>query len=153
MTLPVPSLRPVCTLEVTLGPIREMGPGRGGQRRIIPITGGRAWGEISGRILNLGADWQLVYDDGTAFLDTRYAIETDDGATVEIVNLGFRHGAPEVLARLARGEPVPPDAYTMRTSARLESGDPRYAWVNRTVFVGSGSRGADAVTMALYAVE
>lgn len=153
MTPPKPELRHVATLEVALGPIREMGAGRGGHRRIIPIVGGCATGLIEGRILNLGADWQLVYDDGTAFLDTRYVIETDDGALVEVVNLGFRHGPAEVLDRLARGEDVPPTEYTMRTSARLESGDPRFNWVNRTVFVSSGSRTAKAVMIDLYAVE
>ena len=149
---PVPRLRLVCDLEVALGPVREMGPGRGGHRRIIPILGGRATGEIEGRILNLGADWQLIYGDGTALLDTRYAIETQDGALIEIVNLGFRHGPAEVLARLARGETLDPADYTMRTSARLETGDPRYDWVNRTVFVSAGARAARAVLIALYAV-
>lgn len=153
MKPPVPTLRHVATLFVELGPIREMGPGRGGHRRIIPITGGRVTGEIEGRLLNLGADWQLVYEDGTAFLDTRYAIETEDCAIIEVVNLGFRHGPPEILARLARGEDVNPGDYTMRTSARLESGDPRFDWVNRTVFVSSGARSAQTVVIDLYAVE
>lgn len=153
MKPPAPTLRPICTLTVELGPIREMGEGRGGARRIIPIVGGSVTGGITGKILNLGADWQLVYRDGTAFLDTRYAFETDDGALIEIVNLGFRHGPADVLARLAAGEEVAPSAYTMRTSARLETGDPRYAWVNRTVFVGSGSRSAHGVVIDLYAVD
>ena len=34
-----------------------------------------------------------------------------------------------------------------------ETGDPRYAWVNRTVFVGTGIRRASAVEVALFAVE
>ena len=43
--------------------------------------GGRASGPyVSGRILNLGADWQTVFADGVAELDTRYAIETDAGS-------------------------------------------------------------------------
>lgn len=153
MKPPVPVLRPVCTLEVELGPIREMGKGRGGHRRIIPIVGGTVSGSIEGRILDLGADWQLVYDDGLSFLDTRYAFETHDGALIEIVNLGFRHGPADVMARLAAGEAVDPADYTMRTSARLETGDARYDWVNRTVFVCSGSRSAHGVVIDLYAVE
>jgi len=32
-----------------------------------------------------------------AELDIRYAMETDDGAVIEIVNYGFRHGPKEVL--------------------------------------------------------
>ena len=152
MKPPVPTLNPVCTLTVELGQIREMGGGRGGNRRIIPITGGSVSGGMTGKLLNLGADWQLVYQDGTAFLDTRYAFETDDGALIEVVNLGFRHGPPEVLARLAAGESVDPTEYTMRTSARLETGDARYDWVNRTVFVSSGTRSVNGVVIDLYAV-
>ena len=152
MSLPAPKLRPFCELEVALGPPRELGDGRFGGRRIIPIVGGTVTGEVSGRILNLGADWQTVRGD-FADLDTRYAFETDDGALVEIVNKGYRHGPPDVVAALARGEDVAPDAYYMRTTARLETGDVRYAWVNRMVFVGVGGRLASAVRMALYAVE
>ena len=124
-----------------------------GQRRIIPIIGGQVSGErVNGKILNIGADWQTVLADGTAQLVARYAFETDDGAIIEIDNFGFRHGPPEVLAALARGEDVDPDQYYMRTQARLETGDPRYAWVNHTLFVGSGSRQENSVKIALYEI-
>ena len=94
MDLPTPKLVHVCTLTVALDPIRSMGPGRAGERRIIPIVGGTVTGpELSGRILNVGADWQTVHDDGLAFLDTRYAIETGDGALIEVINQGYRHHA------------------------------------------------------------
>lgn len=149
----IPRLEHVCDLEVELDPIREMGQARAGERRIIPIIGGKASGpRINGRILNLGADWQTIFADGLAELDTRYAIETDDGATIEIINFGFRHGPKDVMAAVARGEDVAPDAYYMRTHAKLESGDPRYDWVNRTLFVGSGARFAKRVVVSLYAL-
>ena len=100
--------------------------------------------------MNLGADWQTVFTDGAAHLDTRYAIKTEDGAVIEIVNVGARHGPPEVMARLAAGEEVEPDAYYMRTAARCETGDPRYSWVNHMIFVCSGVRRASAVEIAYY---
>ena len=37
----------------------------------------------------------------------------------------------------------------MRTTARLETGHPSYAWVNRMVFVGSGERRPGPVLMTL----
>ncbi len=149
-----PDLRHVCTLHVELAPPREMGQARAGVRRIIPIIGGRVEGpELEGKILDLGADWQIVHADALATLDTRYAFETTDGALIEVVNTGFRHGPQEVLEQLARGEDVSPDQYYMRTTARLETGDPRYAWVNRTVFVGNGVRRESSVEVALFAVE
>lgn len=148
-----PKLTHFCDLDVELAPIREMGQGRAGQRRIIPIVGGKVSGRLSGTILNLGADWQTVFADGSADIDTRYAFETEDGALIEVVNKGVRHGPPEVLAALARGEDVDPDTYYMRTTARLETGDPRYEWVNRMIFVGTGRRLAAAVRMSLFTVE
>lgn len=152
--LPAPKLRHVCDLYVDLDPIKEMGAGRAGQRRIIPIIGGRVDGpEITGKILNLGADWQTVWNNGVAELDTRYAFETDDGALIEIKNYGYRHGPAEVLAAVARGEDVDPSTYYMRTVALLETGDPRYEWVNKTMFTGVGARLAGQVVVSLYALE
>lgn len=149
-----PALSHVCDLTVELAPIREMGPGRAGQRRIIPIVGGTVAGpRLNGRILDLGADWQTIFADGVAELDTRYGLETDDGATIEIVNYGLRHGPAEVIAAIARGEEVDPATYYMRTHARLETGDPRYAWVNRTLFVGTGARLDAKVVVSLFALE
>lgn len=154
MNLPQPDLQAVCTLEIDLAPIREMGEGRAGRRRIIPIIGGRVTGElITGRILNLGADWQTVFSNGLAELDTRYAVETDDGALIEIINYGYRHGPAEILGAVAKGEDVAPDSYYMRTHARLETGDKRYDWVNKTLFVGVGARLKQAVLLQLYAIR
>lgn len=149
-----PKFEHVCDLAVELDPIKELGTGRAGQRRIIPIVGGTVTGpQLNGRILHLGADWQTIFADGLAELDTRYAMETDDGALIEIINYGYRHGPPEVMAAVARGEPVSPDAYYMRTHARLETGDAHYEWVNKTLFVGVGARLAAAVQLSLFALK
>lgn len=154
MHLPTPQLNPVCTLNVTLDPIREMGAGRAGQRRIIPIIGGTVEGDrLNGHLLNLGADWQTIFPSGLAELDTRYAMQTHDGAIIEIINYGYRHGPKEVLDAVARGEDVDPSRYYMRTHARLETGDARYDWVNKTLFIGTGARFKQAVKVALYALE
>jgi len=151
---PAPVLDPVCTLQVELGPIHEMGQGRGGMRRIVPIIGGSVEGPLlNGRILDVGADWQSIFSAGLAELDTRYAMETHDGAVIEIRNYGFRHGPAEVIQAMARGELVDHQSYYMRTHARLETGDERYSWVNKTLFVGSGSRLPEAVVIELFAIR
>ena len=152
--LPEPKLELAMEIEVALDPIRELGAGRAGQRRIIPIVGGIAKGpKIKGKVLPIGADWQTIFADGNAELVARYAVETEEGAIIEIDNRGFRNGPAEVLARVAKGEDVPPEDYYMRTIARLESGHPDYAWVNQRVFVATGARLAGAVHIAFYSVE
>jgi hypothetical protein len=152
--LDTPELRHLCDLAVELGPPIEMGDAPKGKRRIIPIVGGRVEGErLRGRVLNLGADWQTLFEDGTAELDTRYAIETRDGAIIDIRNFGFRHGPRHVLDALARGEAVPPDAYYMRTTARFETADLRYAWLNRIITVGTGAREPASVLLSLFEVR
>jgi hypothetical protein len=68
---------------------------------VIDIIGGRVEGrKLSGRILP-GADWQIVWPDGTADLRARYGIETDAGARVLVRSDGLRHGAPDVLGLIA----------------------------------------------------
>jgi hypothetical protein len=154
IALPTPKLRFFCSLQVDLGAPHELGNGRSGRRRIIPIIGGRVEGPgISGHILPVGADWQTIFADGMAQLDTRYAFQTDDGALIEIVNYGHRFGPPEVMRKVAAGEAVDPDSYYMRTQARLETGDARYDWVNRMLFVGTGARLAARVVVSLFVIE
>ncbi len=59
---------------------------------------------------------------------------------------------PEVLAALVRGEPVDPTLYSMRTQPRFETGDPRYAWLNRMIAVGIGVREPAAVRISVFEV-
>ena len=154
MPLPTPKLTFFCTLEVGLSAPLDAGEGNAGRKRIIPIKGGKVTGpDISGHILDIGADWQTVFETGVAELDARYAFQTDDGAVIEIRNFGFRHGPKEVLEKLAAGENVPPGDYYMRTAAILTTGHPDYAWINRTMFVGTGARLEKSVQLDLYAVE
>lgn len=152
--LPSPTLRHVADFDIDLSPIEEMGDGRGGMRRIIPIVGGRVSGPaFTGEILNIGADWQTIFSSGLAELDTRYAFRTDDDAVIEIINFGYRRGPEDVMKRIAAGETVDPSDYYMRTHARLETGHPDYQWVNETLFLGVGGRLKSSVRLALYAID
>ena len=148
------TLLPLLRAEITLGPAQELGEAPHGRRRIIPITGGTVSGErVAGRVLAGGADWQVVRADGVAELDARYTIETGDGALVYVSNRGVRHGPPEVIRKLAAGEAVDPALYYMRTTPWFETGDPRYAWLNRIVCVGTGARRAAAVELEVFEVK
>src|SRR3954466_9391614 len=100
-------LRELYRSQITLAPAQELGETPQGRRRIIPITGGSFQGErLSGRVLPGGADWQIVRTDGVAQLETRYTLETGDGALIYVRNDGYRHGPADVLKRIAAGEAV-----------------------------------------------
>lgn len=147
------NLQPLFRAEITLAAPQELGETPQGRRRIIGITGGRFSGaRLSGRVLPGGADWQLIRPDGVANLDARYTLETSDGALIYVRNRGYRHGPADVLKRLASGESVDPGLYYMRTTPRFETGDPRYAWLNRIICVASGARRRDAVELEVFEV-
>ena len=140
--------------EITLAPPQELGETPLGRRRIIPITGGSFRGErLSGRVLPGGADWQVIRADGVAELDARYTLETEDRALIYVRNFGYRHGPPEIIQRLAAGEPVEPALYYMRTTPRFETGAERYQWLNRIVCVATGARRAAAVELEVFEVK
>jgi hypothetical protein len=144
----------LCKVEVTLEPVRDLGDTPLGRRRIIGITGGSFSGpRLSGKVLPGGADWQLIRADGVAFLDARYTLETADGALIYVSNKGYRHGPKDVVDRLARGEDVDPALYYMRTTPWFETSAPAYAWLNRTVCVGTGARRAQAVELEFHEVK
>ena len=56
------------------------------------------------------------------------------------------------MKRLAAGEAVDPSLYYMRTTPWYETGDPRYAWLNRIVCVASGVRRPASVELEVFEV-
>ncbi|HZN99671.1 MAG TPA: DUF3237 domain-containing protein [Burkholderiales bacterium] len=148
------NLQPLCKVEITLAAPQELGDTPQGRRRIIGITGGRFSGErLTGRVLPGGADWQVIRADGVADLDARYTLETADGALIYVRNRGYRHGPAAVLQKLSSGEEVDPKLYYMRTTPRFETGDARYAWLNRIVCVATGARRPAAVELDVYELK
>jgi hypothetical protein len=140
--------------DITLAPPQELGESPLGRRRIINITGGTFRGErLSGKVLPGGADWQVIRADGVADLDARYTLETSDGALIYVHNHGYRHGPAEVLKKLAAGEDVDPALYYMRTTPLFETGDARYAWLNRLICVGTGARKKSSVHLEIFEVK
>ncbi|HTG46855.1 MAG TPA: DUF3237 domain-containing protein [Actinomycetota bacterium] len=152
--LPAPQLTFVYRLEATLDEPIEVGDVVGGRRRVVRWTGGTFTGpELSGAVIpGASADWQIVRPDGTAIADIRYALRTDDGRVLNVRSWGTRHGSPEVLARLGRGEDVDPGRYTFRTTTAIETSAPDLDWMNRGVFVGVGARSRSGVVYETYLV-
>jgi len=147
------STEPVFTIRADLDAIMNLGTTPLGERRIIGILGGTVQGpKLNGRILPGGADWQIIRTDGAADIKARYTLESDAGGRVLVDSVGLRHGPPEVLARLARGEAVDPALYYFRTVMRFETSDPRLAWLNRIIALARGERLDRAVRLEVYEV-
>ncbi len=129
------------TLNITVAGAQRVGGVPHGTRVISPVASGSFEGpRLRGRVLPGGGDWTLLRGDGVLELDLRFTLETDDGALIHMTSFGLRHGPPEVLAALARGEVVDPSAYYFRTTPRFETAHPKYAFLNRLLAVSTGDR-------------
>ena len=148
-----PRLELAFEAQVEVGSVLPIGASASVTRRTVPILGGTVCGpRVCGIIRTGGADWQFVRPDGLIDLDAQYLIETDDGVLIEVRNKGIRFGPPEVLARLAAGEAVAPDEYYFRTAPRFFAPDGRYEWLRESIFVATGERYADRVTIQVWRV-
>ena len=151
---PTPRLEMLCHVAVKIAAPQLIGTVLTGERRIIPIIGGRFEGpKMRGEVIPGGADWQIVATDGTALLEARYTLRTDDDALIYVRNIGVRHGPPDVLAAIARGEQVDPAKYYFRGAPSFETGEKKYAWLNRILAVCSGVRTKEEVLLDLYEVK
>ena len=146
-----PQFEFLCALSVDVGEIISMGSAPLGERRVVPIVGGTFEGpQVRGEVLSGGADWQVVRRDGVLDLDARYALREARGGLIEVRSQGYRHGPPEVLSALARGEVVDPARYFFRTVMRFESGAEELSWLNRTIAVATAERHARRVELQAW---
>jgi hypothetical protein len=147
------SPQPIFRVHAELADIMHLGRTPYGERRVINILGGRVEGpRLNGRILPGGADWQIVRPDGAADIQARYTIETDAGARILVDSEGLRHGPPEVIERLARGDAVDPALYYFRTVMRFETSDPAVDWLNRILGLARGARDKATVRLDVHEV-
>jgi hypothetical protein len=143
--------RLLMTLQVTVEGAQRIGAVPKGTRATVPISGGTFEGpRLRGKVLPGGGDWTLLRSDGVLELDLRVTLETDDGALLHMASFGFRHGPPEVLAALGRGEAVDPAAYYFRTTVRFDTANPKYAFMNRLLAASTGDRRA---TGPIYTID
>ena len=151
--LAAPLLERFADLSVQVAAPIEVGAVGHGTRRVIPILGGacvaRDW---SARVLAGGADFQLIVNERMARLEARYVLETDAGDRIYVQNDAVRTAAPEVMARLIRGEPVDPADVYFRCVPRFETSAPSLAWMMERVFLGTGLRRPSEVAMRFFEV-
>jgi hypothetical protein len=116
-------LEKILTAIIDIGPIIRLGHGPGGERRLVPILGGRFEGpRLRGRVLP-GADRQLIPDTVLKTLDALYELETDDGVVLTVRN------RVKVDMTAERG---------IRPASTIDIRAPygNYGWLNQAVVVG-----------------
>ena len=143
--------RLLMTLQVAVAGAQKIGAVPHGTRVTALIASGQFEGpRLRGKVLPGGGDWTLLRGDGVLELDLRVTLETDDGALIHMASFGLRHGPPEVIAALARGEAVDPATYYFRTTPRFETAHPKYVFLNRLLAVSTGDRRA---TGPIYTID
>jgi len=144
----------IATMNIVVGESLFLNDTPAGWRRVDVFQGGTVVGpRLNGTILNGGSDNLLRRADAALQADVRLTIRTDDGAIILVTYRGVRHGPPDVMARIAAGEDVPPDSHYLRNAPFFETGHPKYDWLNRIVTVGVGRREPTAAVYDLYEIK
>jgi hypothetical protein len=136
-SLPVRHLYKV-TLE-TDGAPTMIANGPQGSRMLIPVLGGTFEGDVlSGTVVAPGGDWVTQRADGSIKLDVRMTLKTHDDAIILVTYNGV--GVFEDGTLKARSAPL------------FETGDERYAWLNKVQAVGYGTLDGVNVVYDVYAL-
>lgn len=139
----------------------HIGDGGHGDRSTVIFKGGRFEGpELRGVIFPGGGDWETIQDHPgpdqsqhqTAYLDTRYNLETHDGVCIFLKTTGTRTGKKEILEGLGEEDKHGLDEYRMRLHLTFECGDEKYRWLNSVVAIASSARNGDRVIYDAYQV-
>ncbi|HXT44225.1 MAG TPA: DUF3237 domain-containing protein [Pseudonocardiaceae bacterium] len=133
-------LIPLGTAEVGLSEPIMMPGCPSGTRAIIEIISVDCRGQrLQAKLKGVAAaDWAAVSPAGIGHMDVRFTLETDDGALIYVSYNG--------RVDLSRGL----EGATAYTAPRFETGDDRYAWLNKIQAVGKGVISAGVLRFELY---
>lgn len=132
----------------------------GGGRSAVYVESGTFEGpKIKGTVVpHSGGDYAYFRPDNVAVCDARYMLQEEDGSLILMRNNGFLWGRePDVMERLrqwafAGGEPVPHDAYYLRSSPTFETSVGKHDWLTKHIFMGIGERRPDGNRIRYYAL-
>ena len=121
-------LVPLCTARVEVAPALSLGVTPLGARSIGHITGATFKGDRIDATLAHGAaaDWMVVAGN-LGVLDVRLTLRTSDDALILV-----RYGGRLDMSDPAKG-------LTVYAAPTFETGDARYAWLNRIQAIGKGA--------------
>ena len=112
--------QPLFVMRLDVRKLLIVGATPGAYRRIGVVPGGSFEGErLSGEVLDGGSDWQTVRNDGATTLNVRLVLKTMDDALIYMTYHGVRHGPPDVVERIEKGEVVDPTSYYFRINPLL----------------------------------
>ena len=145
--------RPLFLLREQVPPLLVVGQTPNAFRCVGLVQGGSFEGErLSGAVLDGASDWQIVRNDGSTTLNARLVLKTEDGDLIGMTYQGLRHGPPDIIARIEKGEVVDPASYYFRINPLFETVAAKYDWINRVIAVGIGHRFADGPVYSVFEV-
>lgn len=106
-----------------------------------------------------GGDWPRVRGDMTIAVDVRLVLKTNDGANIYMVYRGIMAAntpadIPYMIDATKKDDILGSETrYYYRTLIEFETGDPRYAWLNRTLAVGKGRLGDNQAIYEVFAIR
>ena len=140
------------TLKVDFPSTAGIGATPAGIRRIAPVIGGTFAGERLSGSARPGADWALIRPDGVLNIDVRLTLETHDKALIYLQYAGRFVATSAGMAQFSKGVVLDPADYSLVITAKFESGDERYAWLNNVVAVGTGEQTAAGPIYSIFEV-
>ncbi|HYU39950.1 MAG TPA: DUF3237 domain-containing protein [Acidimicrobiia bacterium] len=136
-------LVPLCTATITLKDPMMLPNTPSGMRTIVEVEAAKLEGERLSATLKgtAAADWATIGPDMTCTLDVRTTFETHDGALV------FTHYRGRIdLSK-------PPGESPVYAAPLFETGDERYAWLNRIQAVAKGKLDGPTLTYEIFEVR
>ena len=128
------------TITVQLGQRIEVGSGPKGTRLVVDVESIEVESDRVKASLAAtdAADWLTLSEDGSiGCVDVRFTLKTDDGAYIYVEYAGRADMANGLIA----------------TAPTFQTGDERYAWLNKIQAVGAGAlEGNGRLIYSLYEV-